>query len=362
MLVKRRTGWIGVDLGTHAVKIAQVERRGGRIRLRDAVAVPRQAPWSGDDLQAAPPLPSADDVRGGLLLGNNFSGRRAACLMTMQLCQTHSLNVPAGSPRERRRLIAEELDKMTDGAMADCEFDFWDSSLAVDQTEQNTGVTALSVPRNWATRAGGDVFRAGLRCGVMDAVPFAVSRAVAMVAGRDEPVAALDWGYRSLTFCLVYRGSPAYVRTIRGAGLEELVEPLRDSLNISSDEAVAVLAKHGLPLVDEIDVSEIQMAIGKIVAEKLERLVDELNRTLAFLRAQRKPLLPRRLWLFGGGATVRNVAKFLTQKIDLPVAVWDFPGAAGANRTDRGAVQKTHCPLAMFGPAMALSSLAWVNS
>ncbi len=358
MIAGRRTGWIGVDLGSHAVKIAQVERRSGRIRLRDAVVVPRQAPWIGDDLHAAAPLPSTDDIRGGLLLGNNFSGRRAACLLTMQLCQTHSLNVPAGSPRERRRLIAEELDKMTAGATANCEFDFWESSFATDGAGQNTGVNVLSVPRDWATRAGGDVFRAGLRCGVMDAVPFAMSRAVAMTASHDDPVAALDWGYRSVTFCLVHRRSPVYVRTIRGAGLAELVQPLRESFKISSDEAGAVLAKHGLPATDETEVSEVQAAVGRIVAEKIGLLAVELNRTLSFLRSQRNPLLPQRLWLFGAGATVRNGAELLAGKVGLPVAVWDLPGEDGANSLD---ARRINCPLAIFGPAMALSSLAWVN-
>jgi len=35
-------------------------------------------------------------------------------------------------------------------------------------------------------------------------------------------------------------------------------------------------------------------------------MLDELDRTLAYLRLQREALLPRRAWLFGAGATVKN--------------------------------------------------------
>ena len=45
----RRIGWIGVDVGTHTVKLAQVVREGASVRLLHAAVIQRPTSWAGDD-------------------------------------------------------------------------------------------------------------------------------------------------------------------------------------------------------------------------------------------------------------------------------------------------------------------------
>ena len=65
MILSRTKGWIGVDLGTHTVKLAQVERRGGGVQLVDALILRRQDPWNADDDTG---VSSADEIRAALSL------------------------------------------------------------------------------------------------------------------------------------------------------------------------------------------------------------------------------------------------------------------------------------------------------
>ena len=63
--------------------------------------------------------------------------------------------------------------------------------------------------------------------------------------------------------------------------------------------------------------------------------------------------MPRRIYLFGGGATILGLAKFLTREIQSPVAVWEF----GDDK--EGMIYRDATPSCLLGPAIALSTLAW---
>ena len=64
MINSSRPGWIGIDIGTHSVKLAQAVREGGEVRLFRAAVIQRPADWSGDDhLAMEQPLASCAEMR-----------------------------------------------------------------------------------------------------------------------------------------------------------------------------------------------------------------------------------------------------------------------------------------------------------
>ena len=91
--------------------------------------------------------------------------------------------------------------------------------------------------------------------------------------------------------------------------------------------------------------------IAELAAEPLSRLIDELNKTLSYFQQQRRDLIPSDGWLLGGGATIRNVAPWLSTQIDIPFNVWRL-----ATRLD-GTDWASDAATAMLGPAAALSAL-----
>jgi len=70
-----KLGAIGVDIGTHTVKLAQAMRTPRGVRLHRASVIPRPTTWNTSDaLAAAQPVTSADEIRAALAAGG-FSGR-----------------------------------------------------------------------------------------------------------------------------------------------------------------------------------------------------------------------------------------------------------------------------------------------
>src|SRR6476620_7352219 len=103
MPFSQRYGWIGVDLVTQTV------RDGTDVRLHRAAVIQRPVSWSGEDgLALEQPITSYPEIRAAVECGD-FDGRNAISALPMNVCQLRSLNVPPGTDRERRTIIADEL-------------------------------------------------------------------------------------------------------------------------------------------------------------------------------------------------------------------------------------------------------------
>jgi Tfp pilus assembly PilM family ATPase len=359
VILNRRKGWIGVDVGLRTVKLAQVERVGGELRLCEAVVVQRPAPIDADASEETPPIASADEIRAALSVGKRFSGRAAACLLSMGACDLRALEVPPGNEARQRTAIASQLHGASSRGDPDREFDFWPTDVAGDEPRSDSAtVSVLSVSRQWVARLAEDLRQAGLSCQTLDGLPLALARVVRMAAsaGDREPVAVVDWGFVRATFYVVMHGRPVFARCLRGCGLNCVTQSLCEALGVSLDEAQRLLTRHGLaesPRGGGPMREELQVVIADAVAPPLKAVVHELNRTLSFLKSQRPTLWPQRIWLLGGGGTVKNIAGFLGARIGVPVRVW---GLANASIQDQTA---TDYPPGILAPAIAASALAW---
>lgn len=358
MVFAKRVGWIGVDVGTHTVKLAQAERTAAGVRLRQAVVIQRPAPWSDQDaIGRDTPLASHCEIYAGRNYGG-FVGRNAAGTLPMNICQLHGLTVPQGTDDERLAMIASELAEDWDEQISPMEFGFWE--LDVPQHKERAGgfnVNVLAVTKPWIAQIARDCQQAHLDCWAIDGVPLAMARAVSLAPQRParQISLALDWGYSNVTLCVVADNRPLYSRDLRDCGLRQLLDSICTELGVTEDEAQHLVDAQGFAGSDN-DANanqELQRVITEAASSTLRTLTDQVQRTLQYIHSQRRHLSPTAVWLMGGGATMRNIGPNLSQALEMPVNIWrvptDSPQLACASG-DR---------VALFGPAVALSALAW---
>jgi len=83
MAFSQRYGWIGVDVGTHTVKLAQTVRDGASVRLHRAAVIQRPASWTSDDgLAVEQPITSYPEIHAAVECGE-FVGHDAICALPM---------------------------------------------------------------------------------------------------------------------------------------------------------------------------------------------------------------------------------------------------------------------------------------
>jgi Tfp pilus assembly PilM family ATPase len=215
----------------------------------------------------------------------------------------------------------------------------------------------FSLPHPWAQQLANDLVECRLSGEALDALPLALARAVAMAPGAAaETTAAIDWGCQRATFCVVHRGVAAFVRCLRDAGFAQVSSAVCSALSVSADEAQNLLVDHGLLLPGQGNAGQLAPVIEEVTAGPRAAFVEEVQRTLVYLRQQRRALVPSRVLLFGAGAVVRNMAEYLSRKLEVPVSVWSLAGDVAPPQRERT------IPAALLGPAIALSSLAWVRT
>ena len=360
MGLSQRYGWIGVDVGTHTVKLAQVVRDGVGVRLHRAAVIQRPATWSGDDLLAeSQPITSQMEIQAALECGK-FAGRNAICALPMNVCQLRSLNVPPGSDDERRTMIADELAEDWAELANPMEFDFWEMETnRGEKSSDSFNVSVMAASRLWIRQLWRDCRKAGMDCWAIDGLPLSMARAVGMVGGLGggRRVLAVDWGFSNTTMCIVGDDRPLYSRRIQDCAFGRVLEAIMQTFDVSLDEAQHLAESDGVAVPKDLGHAdadaEAAEAITDAAAGSLDELVRQIGRTLQFTELQRRHLQPAAIWLLGGGASLKNIATYLSQALSLPVHILSLApeeapiACAAGNRS------------AVFGNAAALSALAW---
>lgn len=358
ILRRVRTGWIGVDIGAGAVKLAQLEYRNNLWRLSRTALVPWPDPGSLT-LQTVANGRLADVIRQALSSCGSFQGRQAACVLSPVAGELLTLEVPAAPEPELREMICQELAAHRDGA--DLEFDYWNAHPSLATSDQ--GIVAMNVlgfRRDLAEQTGAELYRAGLTLRELDGTPFTLTRALSLVAAGDSPqsgaVAILDWGHTCAMFTVIVGGQPIFSRTLRNCGCAGMAQAVRAALAIQVQEAWHLLSTCGVPADTSRNSTQrdLQEFVGDLLRGPVDEILAELNKTLGFLKHQSPDLAPHTVWLTGGGATVRNIAEIL--EAGLGVAVRNWRPAAAEPADDF--VRDGHTPgVELFANAAALSLL-----
>jgi Tfp pilus assembly PilM family ATPase len=358
-MFRGKRGWIGIEFGAQALKIAQVERAGGNLRIAHS-AVLRLAPpeTSGNHGGASQFEWSSEDIAAAIALDYGFTGRRAACVLPMECSDLHAFSIPPGTPEERRTMVAGELENVYGPDTAEREFAFWDCQAPTGQSSTlKENVHVLAAPRKLVARVVEQLSKARLDCHVMDGPPFVLARAAAMLspAGRSRPVGVLDWGYTSSTFAVASDGKPLYTRHLRGCGVGQLVEAIGRDLDLSAEESIELITGYGLPESKFAGPGEEEMdaILAEIAAPVLETVAAEVTKTMSYLQMQFQEIVPEWLCLVGDGAVVKHAAGALSERLGVPVKLW-HAADPGSPPSDPPVTRE---PL-LAAPA-ALSALAW---
>jgi type IV pilus assembly protein PilM len=353
----QQLGWIGVDIGTHTVKLAQTVRDAHGVRLHRAAVIQRPTSWSSDDaLGLGQPITSCFEIRAALECGE-FTGRNAVCTLPMNVCQLRALNVPPGTDEERRTIIGGELAEDWAALRHPMEFDFWEMETGRDKSTDASNVSVLATSRFWVSQLWRDCRKSGLDCWAIDGVPLTMARAISLAGGASSGrrVLAVDWGFSNTTLCIVGDERPLYCRRVQNCGFGRVLDGIVAAFDVTLDEAQYLADAQGFKstTADASSDEATQAAITHAVEATLDELVRQIRRTLSFTEAQRRHLQPAEIWLMGGGASMRNVASFLGELVELPVQIWTLPADEALPDCASGA------RAALFSGAATLSAAVW---
>jgi Tfp pilus assembly PilM family ATPase len=345
---KRQLGWLGIDIGTSHVKIAQLVRDDAGLRVHARSLVPRSLATT--EAEDEPVWSTAGEIRTALVAGRDFKGREAATTMPMGFCDIHQIDNPVVDDEDLDSLVRTAIENITQCSAEELEFDIWSAEPESELAEAKRW-NVLVAGRPWTDRVYQDVVESGNICHTIDGVPQALARALSLSANGSPlpPVAALDWGYSQATLCVVADGVPAYVRALKDCGFDRVVAAIVDELGVNREEARQLIEAHGVCDLNSSSSDEVSALTAELLVDPLRQLESELTRTLSHVGFQRRTIAPQQLFLFGGGGTIRAVEQHLSRRLRLETHAWRLapPDEKGSDHD------------CLFGTALALSALAW---
>ena len=352
MFKSRKTGWLGIDVGTSTIKVVQLVRRDARLRISAKAIITRREPWIINRATVFPPSSSLEEMQAALSLMGEYSGRKAGAVLSMTLCGMHQVQQNLSKSTDPDAVIRQVIEMDSQRPTTNLQYDSW-TPPGPSADPEVTNV--LTMERPYTDYLCEDVAKLGLSCQLLDGMPLALARAVQLLhpSQAKDSFAAIDIGYGQTTFCAVRAGVPTYVRNLKGCSFQRVLKRLEEELDVTQEEAHRLLQEHSIAPTHQGTDSEIGEMLKEISQDFLESLVQETNKTLSHLKFQRPPTIPRRTYLFGGGATVLGLAKYLTREIQSPVAIWKF------GDDQEAVLYNDPTPSCLFGPAIALSALAW---
>lgn len=359
---REQLGWIGIDVGSAALKIAQIERRSGKTVIAASALV--ENPYPNDWMSEAQDLSwIRRALQENLLEFHRLGSAPAACVLSPSATEIRAIELPGGSDDELRAMAEEELKTSFPERADDLQFDLWEAPTPGAEANSATAtLNALVTSRKLTERVASEIAACGLDCRVLDGQPWSATRAAQLALQGERAqtsVAILDWGCTTAQLTVARQGKPLFTRSMRDCGLSGVVNSISQGLSISAADVPHLLSTYGLPAPGAAagEQQRLRQLLGDMLADSLKRLVDELTKTLQYLKLQWAAHAPEHLLLIGGGAAIRNVDANLKEALEMPVETWRLPGDSNGN--EQLNEQLGDVPPQLLANAVALSGLAW---
>lgn len=302
---------IGLDIGAHDIKAAQLDRSRG-LRLKAAALVPRSTPDAPIDRGEIRRLCS-------VLRRQGFSGTSAVLAVPAAQLLRGILELPpldAGAPLDQ--MARMEFARMHGRDPQSFELVYW----MLPESSGRKGRTQLIAVAFGHAEADEllDMMEAGgLNVQALDVHSRALLHACApLLAGSDGIVGIVDVGWSCCQLLIAYNGVVVYERSLPEAGIRRLSEALSEQLCL--DQAALSLclreagpAKRSAPGAG----GDCFAPARAVIAKHFEDAVEELRASLSYTLQQHPGTSVARLLLVGGGASIPALDEYLGSALDI---------------------------------------------
>lgn len=307
---------IGLDIGSSAVRAAQVHVRGhgpATLERFGQVVLPPDAVRDGEVIDG-------DAVTQSLVAlwdRYGFKTRKVALGLANQQVVVRQVDLPYLPEAELRMSLSFQAQEFipipVEQAILDAHL------LETYETDEGrvSRILLVAAQRTMVEAFTNCVRAADLTPVMVDLDAFAILRSIARERSITEPGGEmlLDIGSAVTKIVVHDNGIPKFVRTLLMGG-EAITESLATSLGMSHEEAEQAKATAGMALSASAPVQD--KAVG-VVTVPANRFVDEIRGSLDYYAAQENAVPVGGVVLAGGAAQLPNLAEQLAVALDLPV-------------------------------------------
>ncbi|MCK4245050.1 MAG: type IV pilus assembly protein PilM [Candidatus Omnitrophica bacterium] len=310
---------LGLDIGASSIKIVQVRGAGEGMSLINFAY--KEIPYSQrskDDLDDFI-INSIKEMRKEAKL----TEKRVSVNLSGSEVSVHSLTLPKMGRKDLENTVKLELRR---ALPFDIETAFSDFYIREELPENKLGVMAVAVSGKLVKTKIKIIEASKLSPGAMNIAGYASENLINQRKdiAQDEVLALLDIGAK-LTIINIFRGKKLqFTREITTAGdsiTQVLVKTfiVKDgNVSLDFEKAEELKKEAGIPKEEEKEFNGIPGAqVSALIRPVLERLTNEVKRSLGYFRQVSKITKINRILLSGGGSKLKELPHFLTEALGI---------------------------------------------
>ena len=350
MFARRRKLLVGIDIGTHSIKVVRLKPRGQGYQLLNFGLMPLE-PDTIIDGNIANAEAIVEAIR-NLIRMEKIKAKEVATAVSGQSVIVKRIRLPQMTEQELSEAIQGEAEQHIPFEMADVNIDFQilPSAREDDERSGNQMDVLLVAAKKAQIRDYTNLLTtAGLNPVVVDIDAFALENSYEVATGQEAGVVALvDIGATTMNINIMKAGAALFQRDIAVGG-KRYTAAIQRELKVSYEQAEAL--KMGLGIADKHRQEEVLAVMAGISGE----LVEEIQRSFEFFRTTAADAVIDKMVISGGCAKIKGLDRFLSYRLGLPVSVANpFQGLYYSDKVFDPEYLHDMAPLAAVSMGLAL--------
>ena len=307
---------VGIDIGKHAIKVAQVRGTGKGVELQRWGVAPTPR-GSVDGGVISDPQAVAQALR-GLLRTARIGARRGTVAVTGQNVLARVLRFPPIPEDEVKRAIRWEAERHLPFPVDEAVIDVQTVGQVTMDERRQLEVLLAAAPEALVLTYIQTLESARLMVEAIEVAALAMTRGLARSVGSGTHV-LVNLGASMTDVAVVQDGVPQFTRTIL-VGSDAVTQAIAKLLKVDEEAAEEAKRRYGLGW-EERPPDRAEGAYAAEMVEAISEVVLQVRRSLDYFRAQFSGATISDMILCGGGALLRHLDRHLTNELDLPVTI-----------------------------------------
>ncbi len=322
---------IGLDIGSYSVKACQLKEKGGKYSVVNfgVLDISEELTEAMDPAQRS--LLVLNAVK-RVLSDNNIKGASLSLSVSGEQVIVRYIKLPYMTKEELKSTIRIDGEQYVPFNINECVLDFSILGEIMEEGQRKIEVLLVAIKEEVVNQYISLVKSLGFDIGVIDVDCFALQNAYEAVYGvkEEEVVALLNIGAKYSNINIVEGGVTVYSRDIPYAGAL-LTKDIARELACTFPEAEKIKRETGGIIIEseETKLTRIpskddkKIRVYGAMVPTINKLITEVRRAFDFYESSAKKKSIAKIVLSGGSAKLRNLDKFISERMKLPVELFD---------------------------------------
>lgn len=303
--------FFGLDIGSHSLKIAQVEKVRDKARLIAFGSAP--APTRGLLSEAETDLTALAEVIKRLHQETRIATKNAVVALPEDQVFTKVSTFPKLSEKELASAIKWEAEQFIPIPLNEVNYDY----QIVGETKINAAEKIEVLLVAASIRLIEKILQVLKTAGI---VPIALENEIlslsrSLIVPDSQASLLVDLGARATDIAIIENGRVVLTRSIPAAG-EAITRAVASGLDLEPSQAEEYKKAYG------VDPKKLEGKIMGAIGPILQKVVSEMEKAILFYQTTKKKQV-KRVVLAGGTAGLPEVVSLLAQKLNLEIQVGD---------------------------------------